>query len=232
MVDVLGTNVPIDVDLNVSGFVSSSWIWVAFVLLFGVILIATISIILYFKTFNRKIEFYDNLSGQGYYRIATRRARVIKLGKGGDEILKVSRQELYLNAYGKKMGRNLYWFAKGPDGYYYNVTLGDLDSQKGILDIEPVDKDVRMMHVALDRLSHENYGQKSKMPMILLGTGIFIAIVILLVGMYVVAGRFVEAASTLTSTAQTNKEVVEALKSILQGAGNLKTSVESGIKPA
>jgi hypothetical protein len=232
MVDILGTNVPIDVDLNVSGFMSNSWIWIGFVLVFGVIIISVVGILLYFKTYNRKIEFYDNLSGQGYYRVAIRRARTIILGKGGDEILKVAGKELYLTAYGRKMGRNTYWFAKGPDGYYYNVTLGELNSKKGILDIEPVDKDVRMIHVALDRLSHENYGQKSKMPMILMGTGIFIAIVILMVGMYVVAGRFVEAATTLTSTAETNKQVLETLNSVLQNSNSIKNSVSSGIKPA
>ena len=230
MVEVLGTNVPIDV--NVSGFMSNSWVWVALVLFLGVILVIGVSMLLYFKTWNRKVILFDNVSGIGYYPVAKRRARVLKLGKGGDELLKVSSENLYLTAYGKKMGKRTYWFAKGPDGYYYNVVLGDLDTKMGILDIEPIDRDVRMMHVALDRLAHENYGQKSKVPMILLGTGIFIALVILLVGMYVVAGRFVDAASTLSSTADTNKQVLEALKGVLQGASNIKSSVASGIKPS
>ncbi len=68
---------------------------------------------------------------------------------------------MYLSAYGRKMGKNTYWYAKAQDGYLYNFLLGDLDAKRAMLDIEPIDRDVRMFHVALDRLSNDTYGKES-----------------------------------------------------------------------
>jgi len=89
------------------------------------------------------------------------RARIVKLGVGGEEILKTFSGGTYVSAYGRKMGKNTYWYAKGGDGYWYNIILGDLDTKQKILDVEPIDRDVRMFHVALDRLSHQTYGKTS-----------------------------------------------------------------------
>ena len=234
MVDILGTDIPVDVpSINVTGFMSGSWIWVALVLFLGIILMVGVAFILFLRTWNRRVELFEDIGGNGrYQRLVITRARILKVGDKGEEILKTMKGKLFLTAYGKKMGRKNYWFARGPDGYWYNFVLGDLDTKMGILDIEPVDRDVRMMHVALDRLSQDKYGQKSKMPMILLGTGIFIVLVILLVGMYVVAGRFVEAAQSMASTANANTEVLKSLNGVLRASGNIQsTTGGSGVVP-
>ena len=55
------------------------------------------------------------------------------------------------------MGPNIYWFAIGQDGYWYNVVLGDLDAKMGMLDIEPVDRDMRYMHVAIRKNIQDRY---------------------------------------------------------------------------
>ncbi len=236
MVDILGTSIPVNVPkVNVTGFISNSWIWIAIILFLGIVLIVGVALILFLRTWNRKVELYEDIGGNGrYQRITVTRARLLKIGDKGEQILKTMKGNLFLTAYGKKMGVKTYWFARGSDGYWYNIVLGDLDTKMGILDIDPVDRDVRMMHVALDRLSQDEYGQKSKLPMILLGTGIFIVLVILLGGMYVVAGRFVDAAHSLATTAQTNTQVLQALKEVLQASGNIKSTTQgvSGIIPA
>ena len=217
-------NYEIPLELNISGFLSSSWIYVAIVLLIGIVLIAGVGILLFFRTYNRKVVFFENISGQGYHPVLKTRARVVKVSRvGGEELLRTLIGKIYLTAYGRKMGKNTYWFAKGPDGYYYNIVAGDLDTKMGILDIEPVDRDVRMFHVALDRLAHDEYGKKSKLPMIAVGVGIFIALVILLVGMYVVAGRFVDAA-------QINSEAVRAISDALKSSACAHPP--SGLAPA
>jgi len=133
------------------------------VVIIGLLLIGALATFIFFWTFNRKIVLFENIAGQGYQPVLKTRARVIKLGVGGEEILRTLFGGYYVSAYGRKMGRNTYWYAKGQDGYWYNVILGDLDAKQAILDIEPIDRDVRMFHVALDRLSHSTYGKSSFM---------------------------------------------------------------------
>ena len=160
--DILGANVPVPT-INITGWFSSSWIYVLIVAVIGFILITVITLLLFFRTYNRRVVVFENISGQGYQPVLRTRARIVKLGVGGEELLKTLSGGYYVSAYGRKMGRNIYWYAKGPDGYWYNVVLGDLDTKLGILDIEPIDRDVRMFHVALDRLSHLTWGKKSFM---------------------------------------------------------------------
>lgn len=200
MVNILGQEIPIGLDIT--GFISNTWVWVAIVLFIGLIAITGVGLLLFFKAYNRKIDLYEDLSGRGYQKTGQTRARVVKLNKSGDELLLTLKGKNFITAYGKKSGKNTYSFAKGPDGYWYNIVFGDLDTKMGVLDIEPVDRDVRMFHVALDRMSYDNYGQKSKLPTILMAGGIFLALIILLVGMYVVAGRFVDASHAITQGLQ------------------------------
>jgi len=164
------------------------------------------------------------------------RARIIKLGKSGEEVMKTLAGGRFVTAYGRKMGRNTYWFAKGPDGYLYNVLLGDLDTKLRILDIEPVDRDVRMFHIALDRLSHETYDKKTFMEKYGNQLILFLFLIALIVGMMVIIGRIGKATEALAATASTNERVVGSLQQILQSTNNIQEQAQgqggSGLVPA
>ena len=229
MVSILGFEAP--VSLNLSGILSTSILYISLFVFLTIFGAAAVALLLFFKTYNKKVVLFDDISGQGYQPVLKTRARTIRVDKtSGEELLKTLAGKIYLSAYGRKMGKNTYWFAKGPDGYFYNVTLGDLDTKMGVLDIEPVDRDVRMFHVALNRLAHQEYGKKNKLPTIMVGIGVFLALVILLIGMYMVAGRFIEAANSLASTASTNQEVLKGLNDVLKALANIKS--QSGVVPA
>jgi len=88
------------------------------------ILITTVALLLFFRTYSRKIIVFENVSGQGYQPILRTRARIVKLGVGGEELLKTLAGGKYVSAYGRKMGKKTYWYAKGSDGYWYNILLG------------------------------------------------------------------------------------------------------------
>jgi len=231
MVDILGANVPVPT-INITGWFSSSWIYVLIVAVIGFILITVITLLLFFRTYNRRVVVFENISGQGYQPVLRTRARIVKLGVGGEELLKTLSGGYYVSAYGRKMGRNIYWYAKGPDGYWYNVVLGDLDTKLGILDIEPIDRDVRMFHVALDRLSHLTWGKKSFMEKYGIHMMLFAFLIVLMLGMWFIVGKVGEATSALAATADTNKVVAEKLAAILQGSSNIQTTGGSGLIPA
>src|SRR3990167_9986187 len=128
MVDIIGVNIPTP-DLNLTGFFSGTWIYILIIGFIGIALILTLVLVLFFRTYNRRVIIFENISGQGYQPVLKTRARVIRLGTGGEEVLKTMAGNYFLSAYGRKMGKNTYWYAKGTDGYLYNIILGDLDTK-------------------------------------------------------------------------------------------------------
>src|SRR3990167_10732708 len=181
----LGLGLP---TINITGLFASTWIYVAIVSVIGFILIVSVSLLMFYKIYNRKCVFFENISGLGYQPVLKKRARRLKVGSGGEELLALIGGET-LSAYGKKMGKNTYWFAKGQDGYWYNFVLGDLDTKMAMLDIEPIDRDVRMFHVAKDRMNRDNYLRKTfieKYGSILI---MFAFLIVLILGLWFIVGK-------------------------------------------
>ena len=231
MADIMGFDVNIPT-VDISGFLSSSWIYVAVIAFIGVILVAGISIMLFFMTYNKKVVVFENISGMGYQPVLRTKARIVKLGIGGEEVLKTLAGGHYVSAYGRKMGKNTYWYAKGQDGYWYNCTLGDLDTKLSMLDIEPVDRDVRMFHVALDKLSHQTYGktgflEKYGMPMLFIT-----AIILMMVGNYIIAGKINEGIAASNAAANVNLETVKAADAALTKVDSVNRGIDSGLVDA
>ena len=209
-------------NINITGVFSNTWVYVLIVAIIGVILIAGISFLLFYKTYKRKVIIFENIAGRGYQPTIKTRARIIRVGNEGMEVLKTLAGKIYLDAHAKKMGMNTYWFAKGSDGYYYNILLGDLDTKMGMLDIEPVDRDVRMFHVGVDRLRNDTYNKKGWLDEHanqIIGIGFLIVFIL---GMWFIVGKVGESTQALAATAETNKEVATLLKDILQGTNNIK----------
>jgi len=239
MADVFGVDVPMP-KIDLTGFLSSSWIYVFVISLFGIILLAGVFIFFFFTTYKRKIVLFENISGKGYQPVFKSRARGVKLGSGGEEILKTLFGGHFISAYGRKMGKNTYWYCKGQDGYWYNCLLGDLDTKQAMLDIEPVDRDVRMFHVALDRLSHQTYGKNSFMEKYGGHVFLFLFLVVLILGIWFIVGKIGDATAPLAQSTElavkiqeANERTLERLDSVVRSLGYLDSGGgDSGIVPA
>jgi len=227
MADILGFEVALP-KLNIGGFLSNSWIYILIIGVIGFIFIVVIALLLFFKTYKKKVIIFENVSGQGYQPIIKTRARIVKLGPSGEEVMKTLAGGRFVTAYGRKMGRNSYWFAKGSDGYLYNVLLGDLDTKLRILDIEPVDRDVRMFHVALDRLSHQTYDKQNFLQKYGIHILLFVFLICLVGGMMLIINQVGKATMALAATADTNKQVLESLNGILRSSDNIQSQTTSG----
>ena len=229
MVNIAGTEINVP-SIDLGGFMSNSWIYVLIVAVVGVIFVGIIATLLFFMSYNRKIILFENISGSGYQPTLRTRARIVKLGIGGEEVLKTLAGGHYVSAYGRKMGKNTYWYAKGQDGYWYNFLIGDLDTKLAMLDIEPIDRDVRMFHVALDKLSHQTYGktgflEKYGMPMLFI-----LAIVLMMIGNYITAGKINEGIIASNAAANVNLETVQAADAALTKVDSVNRN--SGLVPA
>jgi len=227
MANILGTEVSGLPDLNITGIFSNTWIYVALIGFIGLILITVVAFILYYRTFNRICEFYENVSGLGYQRIGVKRARRLRVGTSGEELLSVMGGDT-LSAYGRKVGRNRYMFCKGIDGYWYNTLHGDLDTKMAMLDIVPVDTDVKMFHVIKSRMNESQYLKKSFMEKYGSTLIMFLFLIILIVGMWVIIGKIGKATESLSATQEANAEVLKTTKEILVNNERLKTGGVSG----
>lgn len=182
------------------------------------------------RIYNKEIIIFENIAGQGYQKTGKDMARIVKVGDGGEEILFLRSRKVYRTAYGRKMGKNSYWFAVGQDGYWYNVLLGDLDAKMGMLDIEPIDRDMRYMHVAIRKNIQERYrkiGIMEKYGTVIM-SGIFLIIMIIAIWLLMSkAGDLIQQAS---ATADAYKPLAENMKTIASHLDNICGG--SGIKPS
>ena len=196
--------------------IASSWFGgtLTIVLIAIILIIATaIGIYIYinWKTFNKTIILFENIAGQGYQVTFKDKARIIKIGDGGEEILYLRKKKVYRTAYGKKMGKNTYWFAVGQDGYWYNILLGDLDAKMGMLDIEPVDRDMRYMHVAIRKNITDRYKKVGFMERYgsIVFNGMFL--IIMIIGLWILIdqiGNLIGQTAALMEKAQMAMEPV------------------------
>lgn len=228
--------------IDLTGFASDTWIYVLVICVILFVAMIVAGILFFFKTYSKKIVVFENISGQGYQPTLKTRARIVKLGIGGEELLKTFSGGHYVSAYGRKMGKNTYWYAKGQDGYWYNILIGDLDAKQAILDVEPIDRDVRMFHVALDRLSHQTYGKNSFLEKYGIHLLLFIFLIVLIFGMWLIIGSIKEAIEPLADAGRNAVEIQKAndvtigkLDSLIRAMGYVPKEIEtggSGLKPA
>lgn len=170
------------------------------------------------RLFNKKIIIWENVGAGHYQQTGQDRARLIKLGDGGEEVLYLKNRKLFRTAYGRKQGKNTYWFAVAQDGYWYNIVLGDLDAKKGMLDIEPVETDLRYMHVALRKNAQERYRKKKFMETYgtLIINGIFLVMMVVAVWLLIdqVGNLIGEATQTVGSVTANNELIIKSLSKV------------------
>ncbi len=231
--------------IDITGFFSNTWVYVIIIVLVAFFILLGVGIFLFFLTYKKKIILFENIAGQGYQPVLKTRARILKLGVGGEELMKTLAGGHYVSAYARKMGKNTFWFCKGQDGYWYNIVLGDLDSKKAMLDIDPIDRDVRMFHVALDRLSHATYGKTSFMEKYGVHMLLFVFLIVMIFGLWFIVGKIGDATTPLAQASnnalmiqQANDQTLEKLDSLIRGLGYLPDELApaglggSGLEPA
>ena len=226
MVDVAGFDIPVNVPSF--GIGSGKIIILLIIFIFAIAASVIFFLIYQYRIFNRKIVVFENISGQGFQPVYKDRARLVKLGDGGEEILFLKKKKVYRTAYGRKMGKNTYWFAIGQDGYWYNVVLGDVDAKMGMLDIEPIDRDMRYMHVAIRKNIQDRYRKIKFMEKYgtIVMSGLFL--LIMLIGLWFLLDKVATMTSNIASAVEASKTIQAESGKILSSLDNICSG--SGIK--
>jgi len=214
-----------------TGLGSGSWFWAVLFIMFAVVLCSVAYFLIQLFSYNRKIVVFENIAGQGFQPVYKDSAKLVKLGDGGEELLYLRKKKVYRTAYGRKMGKNVYWFVIGQDGYWYNSILGDLDAKMGMLDIEPIDRDMRYMHVAVRKNITERYrkiGFMEKHGLMILS---MIFLIVMIGGIWFIVDKMAETAAITGDNIKASTAVVDAAAKLLQGIDNVNGG-GTGIIPA
>lgn len=136
-------------------------------LLFGIIIIG-ICLYAYFvyldkKNFRKKITAFE-IIGNNYSPALRDRAKSVKLGKGGFEVLYLKKLKTWKIAFGGRVGRDTYYFFIGKDGYWYNGMLSadihSITKEGGLIPIITTNPSMRAQYTALEKQIDLLHGDK------------------------------------------------------------------------
>ncbi len=219
MAELAGFEIPIEIP---SFGIGTGKLWIIIVLFMFAITTSIIVYVIYlWRTYNKRIIVFENISGQGFQPVHKDRARLIALGDGGEEILFLRKKKVYRTAYGKKMGKNTYWFAVGQDGYWYNIILGDVDAKMGMLDIEPIDRDMRYMHVAIRKNIQDRYRKTKWMEKYGQMVISLIALLIMFGGIWFLMDKLADISGSVAGAVETSVKVQQETNKIISILDNI-----------
>lgn len=132
-------------------------------LIAGVIVIGCIAWFTYWyytrKQWNKTITRFE-IVGDRYEPIFRDKAKIVKIGKGGFEVLYYKKAKVYRIAFGERIGKNHYYMFMAPDGYEYNGYLGKQITTDGRIPIITTNPSMRAQYTALEKYIDLLHGNK------------------------------------------------------------------------
>lgn len=106
------------------------------------------------KLWTKRITAFDIIGN--YWEPCIRdQAKVMKIGKGGFELLYLKKNKTWKLAHGGRVGRNDYYFFIMPDGYWYNAMLSaglkTIDQNGGLISVVTTDASMRAQYTSLEK---------------------------------------------------------------------------------
>ena len=181
------------------------------------------------KVFNKGIVAFDSV-GEYFEPSIRDRAKVVKLGKGGFEILYLQKQKTWKIAYGGKTGKSDYYFFILPDGYWHNGKLSAkvsyLDKEGGLVSVVTTNPLMRSQYTSLEKQIDSLTGQKAGFWDKYGGWVMSIAFVLIAgVLMWLIFREFSTAMGSLTSM---NDKMAQLLDKVITISDNMGTATTNG----
>lgn len=210
--------------LNLGG-----WEWVIFWFMLSIFVICGGIVtfwILYRLRWKFEWRILENIAGFGYIPTRKGRCRLVGIGEGGEEIFYLKGIKKYKAGYGKRIGAKQIAWAIGEDGYWYNVTFGNLDKKLREIGVMPVDKDMRYAYASIRKIIDKRFDDKSFMekygPMIAIGL-IIIAILVQGVTTYYIQKKVNEGLAINAQAVEAQQKVMELSERVLSNVANIQS---------
>ena len=106
------------------------------------------------RIFNKNITVFD-IVGINFVPSLRDKAKVVKVGTGGFEILYLKKLKIYRIAYGGRVGKDTYYFFILPDGYWYNgmlsANMNSIDKSGGLIPVVTTNPTMRSQYTSLEK---------------------------------------------------------------------------------
>jgi hypothetical protein len=116
------------------------------------------------KVYNKVVTAFEIVNGF-WQPVIRDKAKSVKLGSGGFEILYLKKAKTWKIAYGGRVGKDTYYFFIMPDGYWYNgmlsANLSYLDKNKGLIEITTTNPLMRGQYTSLEKQVESLHGNKT-----------------------------------------------------------------------
>lgn len=115
------------------------------------------------RQYKKKITVLE-VVGINYVPTFADKAKVVKIGTGGFEILFLKKLKCYRIGYGGRVGKDTYYFFVGKDGYWYNGMLSadiyQIDKHKGFIPIVTTNPAMRAQYTSLEKQIDSLHAEK------------------------------------------------------------------------
>lgn len=226
MVDVFGYLPKIGFSKDLA-FSAITWfiVFVLFVVLVGIL---AYFLVMWLK-FNKKIVLFKKVGGQPR-KIGRDKARVMKMGRGGDTIFYLRKHKKYLPTPQIETGAGEYWYWVREDGVWINIGMEDVDEKQRQVNAHFLDKEMRYARVALERNLRERYETRGFWEKY--GGLVAYAGLIAITGImaWLLFDKFLDISGQVATNLQVSNAVMEKAEQVLVSLDNICTG--SGIRVA
>lgn len=217
-------------DISVGNIGVIITIFITFLIILILIGIGTFMVIRMLK-FNIDITIWEDVEGHDDLEPVGRdKAMLVRVGKGGTQLLYLRKRKIYRGAYGKRIGKKQYFFVIGKDGYWYNATLGSLEKGLNSVNIKPTAVNMRYQNESLMEVIKARYDKPNfwaQYGQLILNLAFFMVIAIMF---WLYFAEFKKVAPALVEAANALRETGEAMKQIIGGLDSVKAT--GGVIPA
>lgn len=120
------------------------FLFIELVIIFLIAGVVVASIIMRNYRWPLRIRINANISGLGYGLVGKDRARVVRFGDGGEELILLKKRRKLKVGYGKRTGLREITFNVADDGLWYQVAYGDFDKTLREMGMTPTSRNVRL----------------------------------------------------------------------------------------
>lgn len=186
------------------------------------------------RLYNKKVTVFD-IVGIHFVPAMKDQAKVVKIGKGGFEILYLKKLKMYRIAYGGRVGKDTYYFFINRDGYWYNGMLSAdikaIDAAKGLIPVTTTNASMRAQYTSLEKQIDTIHSEKASF-IEKYGTFIMAIGFVIIIGVFAwlifkeISPIFGQAAALTEKQAELTKQMAD----LMQRMGALpSTSSSSGL---
>ena len=170
----------------------------------------------FLRVYKYKFVIYANAEGPRPQIERIVRGRLLGIRDSvGQKVFYLPKIKDFVSTNGEKMGKNTFWYRRGPDGMLYNFVM---DAK---MNVRFIDEDVRAFHTSNNKNIQERYNKPKNWPVILMSFTIVVSLLIVFVGGWMIIKKSGDIITENGQAIALSKETQEATAKTIVGLNNI-----------